>query len=476
MGLRETTLRGGAYLFVREGLGLGIRLGGVLWLTQIIGPTAYGLYAASLAITTVGGNLAWFGVDTYLRSEETVPRRVIDQAFWFLLATTLTVAVTGAVGTAAVGTWFLADDRYVPPLIVMFFAVPLQVLWTPAQALLERAMNYRRLAFVEVGADILNYAVSLPLALAGRGVWAPVTGYFVWQGTLLVGSFVLASYRPRWHWSAEVRRDLVRFGTTYTASQWIQWAGTLVNPLIIGRLLGPAAVGQVALTERMIKTLSFVRKITRRLALVILGRVQNDKGRLRLSLEEGMGLSAISLGPVLGLLGFVIPVLVPLFYGEDWGPVSRLYPYLGVAYLVSTLFIYQTLLLHVVRRTNAVSKVWAAHSAILAAVTFGLASHLGIVAYGIGHLVASVAFVIADRAARKTVPSFSYRRALPWVLAFSAPIFAPIVTWPWSLLLWAPTVLVAAMPKRRAEIAEYLRVGRRALPGGNLLRSRSGRP
>ncbi len=48
--LREQVLRGGAYMVIRHGVGVGIAFGGMLLLTRLIGPTAYGLYTTAAGI------------------------------------------------------------------------------------------------------------------------------------------------------------------------------------------------------------------------------------------------------------------------------------------------------------------------------------------------------------------------------------------------------------------------------------------
>src|SRR5690606_6802481 len=66
MSLREQVVKGGAYLAVREGLGLAVSLGGVLLLTRLIGPANYGLYAGSLGIVLTAGFVGRMGVDVCL--------------------------------------------------------------------------------------------------------------------------------------------------------------------------------------------------------------------------------------------------------------------------------------------------------------------------------------------------------------------------------------------------------------------------
>lgn len=460
--IRDQALRGGAYLVVRQAVGMLVKFGGILLLTRLIGPTNYGLYTTAFAITTVLSTLAWVGVDAYLlRHEEELPRRAFDEAFSLLVVTSTLVVLVG-LGAAFLAARMLPDTRFLPPLLAMLALLPVKVLWTPGQTLLERGFQYRRLAALELGADFAYYAVALPLAFYGGGVWAPVAGFGAWQGVLLVGSYALAGYRPRWRWNPRSVRDMLRYGSSYTASIWASDARELVNPIVVGGLLGPTAVGYVALAVRLVDALSFLRKITRRLALVALGKVQHDRRRMRRTVEEGMGLQVLALGPLLAGFAMVAPWFIPLAFGEQWRPTLAVFPLIAIGYLGMALFTLPAALLYVVRRSGAVAAGHTVQVVVLALGALVLVPPLGIVGYGLAEVLSLLGFVVIIRAAR-TVVSFSYGRGVPWVVALAPAVFTPLVAFPWSLLLWLPAVAVAAAPLGRAQLREYLGFVRQAM-------------
>src|SRR5829696_7620278 len=86
MNLRTRVLRGGIYLYVRQGLGVAIGVIGVILLTRTIGPEAYGLYAAALGIFLYLFYLSQWGVEVYLIRREGEPQpHEYNQAFTLLL-------------------------------------------------------------------------------------------------------------------------------------------------------------------------------------------------------------------------------------------------------------------------------------------------------------------------------------------------------------------------------------------------------
>src|SRR5262245_33571792 len=75
MELRSKSIRGGAYLTVREGLGMLIRITGVFVITRVLGPADFGIYAGALAIVNFLAWAAQMGVEIEIIRGEEEPHR-----------------------------------------------------------------------------------------------------------------------------------------------------------------------------------------------------------------------------------------------------------------------------------------------------------------------------------------------------------------------------------------------------------------
>jgi O-antigen/teichoic acid export membrane protein len=278
--VRQQVLRGGRYLVLRQGLGLGIGLAGVLLLTRLLGPTDYGIYAAALAIITFVTDVATLGMDVYIiRREQPPDRFVCAQGFTLLLIVGVALAGLSLLAHPLLGLWF-QDERFIPPLQVLLLAIPLVLIYRPALAALERELDFRKVAFIELAGQLTFYASSVTLALLFRSVWAPIAGFWLWQGWMAVATFRAAGLRPKLAWSSTLAGEMFRYGASYSAANWIWSARLLVNPLIVGRYLGPSGVAYVSLTLRLVDVLSFIRAATWRLSIAALAKVQGDLVRL----------------------------------------------------------------------------------------------------------------------------------------------------------------------------------------------------
>ena len=140
-------------LSVREGIGLLVRFGGIIAIGRIIGPRNFGVYAVASGATFVASIIAQLGVEVFLIRHHSVPsRELLDEIFSLLLVTTLGM---GAAQATIGGVIFAGAGSHDVGLAVMVssLAVPLNVLWSPAQGFLEHLMRYPALSLIEfVGA------------------------------------------------------------------------------------------------------------------------------------------------------------------------------------------------------------------------------------------------------------------------------------------------------------------------------------
>jgi O-antigen/teichoic acid export membrane protein len=462
VSLRRHILRGGAYLAGREVAGMVVRLGGVLALTRLLGPSEFGLYAGPAALVTFLGLVAQWGTEVFLiRREEEPSERLYDVTFTFLVATTAVVTVGALVLSYAV-EWVAGPSPFLDPFRVLLLAVPLNALWAPAQARIERAFRFREMAVLELGGDVVLYVASVGLVLAGAGVWGPVGGYVAWQLFLLLASYRFARFLPRLHVSEDRIGELWRFGLSYSFADWLQRGKEVVNPLVVGPLLGAAAVGHVALALRLAETLGFVTRATWRVSVAALGRIQSDARRLRRALEEGMTLQLLASGTVFAAFALVAQWAVPGLFGESWSGALGVFPFVAAAYVLMAAFSLHTSLLYVMRRNERVAAVNGARLLMLVGLCASLAPLIGVEAFGVALLVSQVGCFLLDREVR-AVLDYRFRRAVPWLMAFLPPVFVPFAGLPAGLLLWLPAALVCLAPLPRTTLAGYARVARGAV-------------
>ncbi len=461
ISLRSEVYRSGRFLVGRQFVGMAVKMAGILVVTRLIGPQAYGLYAAVAAFGAVLSTVAIFGIDVQLVRAPPEDEAAEASAFTMLALSSIVVGTVAFLAAPALGIW-LGTPEADRPMRIVAALVPVMVLAVPARARLERALRFGPLAAIDLAADLLVYAVAIPLAVAGAGVLAPVGGFAARHLLLLTATTRLAGFRPRLGLDRDHLRAIVRFGSGYSAGKWISVLGQLINPIIVGRLLGPVGVGHVAMASRIIEQLGAVKQATMRLATAAFARLAADRARLRSAHAEAVLIQVLGAVPLYASAAFVAPVAIPSIFGSEWEPAVPVVALLAIAASVGTLFNLAAPILRVLGRNAPVAGLRAWQVATLFAVTTVAVPSLGAAGYGLARLARTVPFVLADRALRREFAP-SYGSGLRWLLAFVPMMLAPWAPAIITPLLVLPPVAMLAMPTTRQELA---RVVRRTISAG----------
>jgi PST family polysaccharide transporter len=464
--LRLRIYRAGSWLGAREVLGLVVRLLGLLVTLRVLGPGQYGQYAGALAAIVFLTFVAQGGLENYLtRREEPFDDVAFDRASTYLLVSSTGVALAGLAISLGAGE-VLAKGMSVPVFQVLLIAIPLNVLWAPAQARLDKALRFRAVARLELAGDVILHGASVALVLAGLGVWALVIAYVAWQLWLLVVSHLLVRHLPRPRWSGPAALDMARFGLPFAGAQGLSAAEGLLNPLIVGPVAGTAGVGTVAVALRILDTLGFVLRAGMRLAVVAFATAQRDRARLARGLEEAMLVQVLVLGSLLVALGAALELLLVPLFGAEWEAVRTVVPVLAVASLADAASSAQIAYLQSFGRSGAVVRMYAVKLAAVSVAALLLVPAMGIAGFALAGALSSVAYLVAHRAVRVDV-AYDPRPTALWVVALAPLVLLGVLPGTWRLAAAAPLLAVLAVPLARAAVGRVLATGRRLALGAD---------
>jgi len=420
--LSSETIRGGIYLAVRYGLGVIVSLGNMLVMTWWIGPHAYGVFITAIGIVAFLATLARGGVDTYLvRSEAPPDHRTYGTATTLILGASIALGLAAAATTPLLALWF-GNREFVAPYLVLLMTIPVTGLTGVPMAKLERALNFRSIAGIELGGQSTGLLVAALLAWSRPSVWAPVAGQISWQVFTLVATVVSASFPLRPRFCVGEARKMLSYGLVLTASLRTWQLRSLVNPLLVGRFVGAEGVAFVALAVRIAEALGTFRVAAGRMAIAVLARMQSRRQDFRGVLERALYLQVVTLGPLLCAFALFGPFILPHMVGTRWTPSLAVYPFVAAGVLINSIYNLQASALFVVGKQWIVMQSYAAHVGLLAASTLFLLPRLGVVGYGWAELMSCSAYVAIHAGIAKVEP-ISYRRLAPWVTTLLAGLF-----------------------------------------------------
>ncbi|MCS7209774.1 MAG: oligosaccharide flippase family protein [Fimbriimonadales bacterium] len=462
--IRQQAVRGGVYLTVRRGVSVILGLVGVLLLTRIVGPAAYGVFSAAQGIFNYLLFVGLMSVHIYLiRAAGEGERTLFDQAFWWLLLFSGGLAVLAAGAIFAVGTLWVRTENFVSVALLLCANLPLTVVSYVPMAMLERKMAYGMVASIEVVSQLAYYAVAIPLAWAGYGVWSLVAGFWIGQLVLPLGFFGATRYRPRWQWDLQTLRPMLRYGFTQALSEWLYNLRELAPSVILLPLAGKEATGYLAIAIRFLTMLGFVREAAGRLALSVFARVQHDSARLARAVSEAMQLQTLALGASLSGFALAAPWVLPILLGAAWDvrAILTAFGWAGARVLLSALFAIQGSALIVKGYLWLMLRANLAYAVLFLGLCYGVLPWLPLEYRLVG-------FLIADFVAH--LPTYWYKHwgmtrfvqrpdygiTVLWSVAMLCALFAPLLGY-WLYGASALLLLNPLSVRRLRELAGSLR-------------------
>ncbi|OYT69007.1 MAG: hypothetical protein CFK49_12635, partial [Armatimonadetes bacterium JP3_11] len=159
--------------------------------------------------------------------------RLFHLGFWLLLGWSALLTTATLLGLVIAGHFWIRTEGFLPVAVLVCLGLPFAAAAVAPQALLEQGLNYKRLATVEVTAQVSAYIVGIPLAQLGYGVWALVASFWASLLVGVVGEFWASRYRPRWYWNRTEQRDMVRFSLAQATAEWLYMAKNLAPALVL---------------------------------------------------------------------------------------------------------------------------------------------------------------------------------------------------------------------------------------------------
>jgi O-antigen/teichoic acid export membrane protein len=183
------------------------------------------------------------GTGTALVQAPSLSRLQLDSLFWVILLAACVVAgvvllaapwIASLYGIAGVAAYFLAIAIKQP--LVGAAVIPM--------AMLQRGLQYERIALVNVGSTFAAALTRLGLAMAGGGAWAIVIAFAASGLFTLLGATLASPFRPQLRISMSAISPLLRFGLRATMSGLCEQMINNVHHLLVGWFYGAAALAE----------------------------------------------------------------------------------------------------------------------------------------------------------------------------------------------------------------------------------------
>jgi len=387
---RSATIRGLLWSFFERAGGQGIQLLFSIVLARILSPAEFGLIAMLYIFMSLAQALLESGFDAALVRKPDATRLDESSVFYFNIG----------IGAIAAGLLCLAA-----PAVASFYGVPLLTPMTrwlslnmifnafgvAQTAILTRKIDFKSQMKASLTATSLSGTIGVAMAYEGYGVWSLVAQSLASNLFRTILLWVLSPWRPLFRFSLASLKEMFPFGSMILVTSLINTLFINIYLVIIGKLYSATDLGYYSRSQgfQQVPVQQVLSITITRVVFPVFSAMQEDKVRLKRSLQRALTMTALINFPLMAGLAAAAEPFIRFAITDKWLPAV---PYLQLLCAVGALYPLQQINLNALKaqgRSDLYFRVEMLTKAFIIAAIL-ITYRLGVQALIIGNIAASI--------------------------------------------------------------------------------------
>jgi O-antigen/teichoic acid export membrane protein len=307
-------------------------------LTIFGGVGLFGIYSLTQAALAIFNYFSDIGLAGALIQKKEVKLQDLRVVFTIQMTLVTILVFFGFIAGNQVVAFYRLDERVITlyhALLVGFF---LSSLKTIPSVLLERSLQFQKIVRVTIIENTLFYAVVSCGILAGLDLYAFVIAVVAraFVGTSVM--YHLSKWQVGLAYDRKIFTELLTFGLPYQSSTFLALFKDELIILFLGRVLGVDALGLVMWAKKWADApIRIIMDNVSKVLFPLFSRVQDEKEKLRLVVEESLKFQTLVLAPLYVFAILLMPKLiyvVPRY--AKWAPAVDLFQILAASAFLAT--------------------------------------------------------------------------------------------------------------------------------------------
>ncbi len=289
-------------------------------MARLLSPADFGLVAISWLVLQTIGAFTQTGIHQTLIHKQNV-EKYLDTAWTFLLIRGFALYGLVLLLSSLLGAFFNSPD-VVAIIKIISFTMVLDGFVNIGVVLFQKNLTFNKQFVFQLSANFIDFVVALTMAFVLRNVWALVYGAIANSLARVVLSYILSEYRPKFSFNFEAFKEMNSYGKWIAGSNMLQFIYSQGDDLLVGKILGPTALGFYQLAYRISNLPA--TQITHIISAVLFpaySNIQTEKERIAkiyLSVLQLISFLSFFVGTI--IICFATDFTV-LFLGEKWIPM-----------------------------------------------------------------------------------------------------------------------------------------------------------
>ena len=310
-----------------------------LVLARLLTPDDYGVIGMLLIFISVSNTFIDGGFGTALiQKKEPTQEDYSTIFFWNIF---ISVILTGILYISSP----LISEFYRLPLLsdvlkVMGTVLVINAFSVVQTNILQKKFEFKKLATINIIANIAASILAIVLALRGFGVWSLVFRYLSCSLVISIILWITTKWKPMLTFKFKSFRTLGKFGGMVLLANLVETIYTEFQGLVIGRAFSAKDLGYYTQAKRLeeIPTLG-ISSAVNQASFPMYARLQDDKMALSLAVRKYVRALSLLVIPLYFLFILVAEPLITILFTEKWIESVDLFKilcFVGMIYPINT--------------------------------------------------------------------------------------------------------------------------------------------
>tara|TARA_R100000027_G_scaffold38198_1_gene28152 strand:+ start:1233 stop:2633 length:1401 start_codon:yes stop_codon:yes gene_type:complete len=310
-------------------------MGSTILLARMLTPGDFGLVGMVTVLLQLINFIKDFGLVQATVQRFEINRQQISNLFWINLFASFGMACVFAVCAPLIAQFYNQPDL-VDICLILSIGVLIQGLSLQHRALMQRKMQFVKLAVIDIIAQIFSVCIALYMANSGWGFWSlvvlPVVPAIV-NSTILP---IMTRWIPQMPKSSAGTKPFLTYGTNLFGFNLLNYFSRNADNILIGKFVGAEALGYYANAYKLLMLpMQQINSPVTNAVLPSLSRLQNDPVKFKILYTNALRVVAIFTIPLVVFSFAFADVIVMVVLGLEWMPAAEIFRLLSPAAFIA---------------------------------------------------------------------------------------------------------------------------------------------